>query len=71
MAKRIEEEEIDSDRPFKWLKSAVMIYDNTTKDKALLMNVLMKILKSTTNFKCRFCKDSVDTVSHPYPDVQN
>ena len=68
-AKRIEEEEIDKSRSFEWLKRGVMNYDNeriilAAQDEGLLTNGLKKIFKLTTNDKCRFCQDSVETVNH-------
>jgi len=68
-AKRIDEAEIDKNRSFEWLKRGVLNYDNeriilAAQDEGLLTNGLKKIFKMTTNDKCRFCQDSVETVKH-------
>ena len=68
-AKRIEDEEIDRDRSFEWLKRGVLKFDGeriilTAQDGGLLTNYLKKLFKMTDNDKCRFCHDNVETVDH-------
>ena len=68
-AKRVQELEIDQDKSFEWLKRGVLKFDNeriilAAQDEGLLTNGLKKIFKMTDNDKCRFCKESVETVNH-------
>ena len=68
-AKRIEEEEIDKNGSFEWLKRGILNFDSeriilAAQDEGLLTNGLKKIFKLTDDNKCRFCKSEVETVNH-------
>ena len=68
-AKRVQEEEIDRNKSFEWLKRGVLKFDNeriilAAQDSGLLTNGLKKIFKMTTCDKCRFCQESVEKVNH-------
>jgi len=66
--KQIAVQEIDKNKYFEWLKTGVLNYDEriilAAQDGGLLTNWLKKIFKLTTNDKCRFCQDSVETINH-------
>lgn len=68
-ANRMEEQEIDKNKSYEWLKRGVLNFDNeriilAAQDDGLLTNSLKKIMKLTNNDKCRFCQNEVETVTH-------
>ena len=68
-ANRMEEQEVDKNKSFEWLKRGVLNFDGervilAAQDDGLLTNTLKKIFKLTNNEKCRFCQESAETVSH-------
>ena len=68
-ANRMEEQEIDKNKSYEWLKRGVLNFDSeriilAAQDDGLLTNGLKKIFKLTNNDKCRFCQESVETTTH-------
>ena len=68
-AKRMDEKEIDKEKSYEWLKRGVLNFDSerivlAAQDEGLYTNGLKKIFGLTTNDKCRFCQEAVETVNH-------
>ena len=68
-ANRMEEQEVDKNKSYEWLKRGVLNFDGeriilAAQDDGLLTNGLKKIFKLTNNDKCRFCQESTETITH-------
>ena len=68
-ANRMAEQEIDKNKSYEWLKRGVLNFDSeriilAAQDDGLYTNGLKKIFKLTNNDKCRFCQESVETITH-------